>query len=367
MLMDERSDLPPPTAWLQLLRCRSLDPRTLVTLLRHCPDPDRLLATAPSELSHQGPESRRVADALKTARHTDVSLDLEWLAGPDRHLVTLADPRYPPRLKEIPDPPVALFVRGDVRLASGPQMAIVGSRNPTPYGREIAFALARDLSARFAITSGLAIGIDATAHQGALHADGATLAVFGTGLDTIYPQRHHGLAADIVAQGGALVSEFPIATPPRRHHFPRRNRLISGLSVGTIVVEATLKSGSLITAYLAAEQNRDVFAVPGSIHSPLSAGCHHLIQQGAKLVRSLADIVEEAAPAASFAAPARRADSPETRILAAMGFEATLPDTLIRRTGLTAEQVSSILLEMEVRGTISHCPGGGYIKNTMIG
>ncbi len=360
--MDEPSDSPPPTPWLKLLRCQHLSPRILVELLQHYPDPARLLGTGPGELERLTPRARRVAAALHAVRGSDVSAELAWLAEPDHHLLTIADPRYPPQLKEIPDPPVALFVAGDACLLSAPQLAVVGSRNPTPYGRDVAFELARDLSGRFAITSGLAIGIDASAHRGALAGRGATLAVCGTGLDVVYPARHRSLATDIVAHGGALISEFPLATPPRRPHFPRRNRLLSGLSLGTIVVEATLNSGSLITADCAVEQNRDVFAVPGSIHSPLSAGCHHLIQQGAKLVRSSADIMDEAAPAAGPAPAPPGGDALEARILAAMGFAAVPPDLLVRRTGLTPGQVSSILLRMEVRGTISHCPGGGYIR-----
>ncbi|MDH3640054.1 MAG: DNA-processing protein DprA [Gammaproteobacteria bacterium] len=359
--MEERSRPPPPTAWLRLLHTRGINTRTLWTLLNHYPDPDHLLAAGPQELAHRMPNTGGLVNALEAARRTDVSADLEWLAAPDRHLLTRADPRFPPRLTEISDPPIALFVWGDACLLSRPQMAIVGSRNPTPYGREIAFELAHDLSARFAVTSGLAVGIDASAHAGALQAGGATLAVFGTGLGTVYPARHRVLAADIVARGGALVSEFPITTLPKRHHFPRRNRLISGLCVGTIVVEATMKSGSLITAYLAVDQNRDVFAVPGSIHSPLSAGCHHLIQQGAKLVCSVSDIVEDASPV-EHGDPYYARGAPEQRLLDAMGFAPTTVDTLIRRTGLTAEQVSSMLLEMEVGGTISHCPGGDYIR-----
>ncbi len=346
--------------WLRLMRS-GLNVRTLRTLLEQYPDTDHLLAATARDLEHHFPHARGVTRRLRAAQRADVSADLAWLAGAGRHLIHFHDPHYPPRLKEIADPPPALFVAGSPAALCHPQLALVGSRNPTPYGHEIAFRLAYDLSTQLVITSGLAVGIDADAHRGALRAGKSTVAVFGTGLDRVYPRRHRRLAADITARGGALVSEFPTTTPPRRHHFPRRNRLISGMSIGTLVVEATLKSGSLITAYQAVEQNREVYAVPGSVDSPLSAGCHHLIQQGAKLVGSAADILEDFEPAEGVE-PRIATSALEQRLLDAMGFEAATVDVLALRTGLTAEQVSSMLLQMEVRGAISHCPGGGYLK-----
>jgi DNA processing protein len=238
---------------------------------------------------------------------------LAWLAEPGHHLVTFTDPDYPPLLRQIPDPPLALYVLGDRACLSTPQLAVVGSRNPTPGGRENARAFARALAeAGLTITSGLALGIDGEAHRGALEADGRTIAVTGTGLDRVYPATHRALAHEIAARG-ALVSEFAIGSPPRAEHFPVRNRIISGLSLGTLVVEAAERSGSLISARLAGEQGREVFAIPGSIQSPLSRGCHRLIRQGAKLVETAQDILEELSALAGFqaaAAPVTAASAP---------------------------------------------------------
>jgi DNA processing protein len=255
-----------------------------------------------------------------------------------------------------------------------PQVAVVGSRNPTPGGAEAAHALARALAeAGFTVTSGLAIGIDAASHRGALAAAGPTIAVTGTGLDRVYPQAHRRLAQQI-AQHGALVSEFPPGTPPTARNFPQRNRIISGLSLGTLVVEATLRSGSLITARLAVEEGREVFAVPGSIHSPLSRGCHSLIRQGAKLVEGIDDILEELGPvctspglrpgAAPGATIAETADleAGAREVLSHLGYEPTAAETLVRRSGLTPQSVSSILLSLELRGLITSVPGGLYAK-----
>jgi len=216
-----------------------------------------------------------------------------------RHILTLHDPAYPALLKEIADPPPLLFVRGDPAVLSRPQLGIVGSRNPTPGGRSLAEDFARSLSrCGLVVTSGMALGIDAAGHRGALRGGGTTLAVAGTGPDRIYPARHRDLARAIVEQG-AIISEFAPGTPALPSNFPRRNRIISGLSLGVLVVEAACRSGSLITARLAAEQGREVFALPGSIHNPLARGCHHLIRQGAKLVEDIEDIVEELGPLAA--------------------------------------------------------------------
>ena len=227
--------------------------------------------------------------------------DLRWLEPPTHHLVRIVDPGYPPRLRTISQPPLLLFVRGGVELLGEPQLAIVGSRNPTRGGEDTAFRFAGALAqAGLVITSGLAVGIDAAAHRGAVAAAradvggglGASVAVFGTGLDRVYPRRNLDLAVE-VERIGAIVSEFPLGTPPRRDHFPRRNRIISGLSLGVLVVEAAVRSGSLTTARWAAEQGREVFAIPGSIHNPLARGCHRLIRDGAKLVESVGDVLEE--------------------------------------------------------------------------
>lgn len=301
----------------------------------------------------------------------------KWSENKHCHIVALIDPRYPALLKEIPDPPPLLFVRGDANLLNQPQLAIVGSRNPSASGIQLAYDFATSLSHHgLIITSGLALGIDAASHRGALDAGGKTIAVAGTGLDRIYPARHRELGHQIVEQG-ALVSEFPPGTPPIASNFPRRNRMISGLSLGTLVVEAALKSGSLITARLSAEQGREVFAIPGSIHNPLAKGCHALIQQGAKLALDTTDIFEELGPLATFvnehAHPSSEADPekkpaskptkksehliPDSPLLAIMGFEPISIDTLVERSGLTAGDVSSMLLTLEIQGIVTSTGG----------
>ena len=229
--------------------------------------------------------------------------DMRWLEGPRNALLTIADPAYPARLRELPNPPSALFLHGDPELLALPQLAVVGSRSPSTGGRRTAQAFAADLAAAgLAIGSGLASGIDAAAHEGALSVDGLTLAVTGTGLDRVYPARHRELAHR-VAMNGLLVSEFPTGTPPLPANFPRRNRILAGLALGTLVVEAATQSGSLITARLAAENGREVFAIPGSIHNPLSRGCHQLIRQGAKLVETAEHKLEDRPAARRTAAP----------------------------------------------------------------
>jgi DNA processing protein len=292
---------------------------------------------------------------------------LDWLAAdPTRAVVTLGDPAYPPRLLETADPPLLLFVQGRVELLHASSVAIVGSRNPTAQGADNARAFAAHLShAGFTIVSGLALGIDGAAHEGGLAGAGGTIAVLGTGLDRIYPSRHRTLAHRI-ADTGLLVSEFPLGTPPLRENFPQRNRIIAGLSLGTLVVEAALQSGSLITARLAAEAGRDVFAIPGSIHSPQSRGCHALIKQGAKLVDAAEDLLEELRPRgtarqAAAAAEPQAADPPAADpLLDALGHDPASLDALIARTGWPAARLSARLLELELDGLVVRLPGGLY-------
>jgi len=305
-----------------------------------------------------------------------VEKDLAWAEKSGCHILSLADPLYPLLLKEIPDPPPLLFVRGNPNVLSLPQLAIVGSRNPSAGGRQIAQDYAIQLAQTgLTITSGMALGIDAASHEGALQ-EGLTVAVAGTGPDRIYPARHRELAHRIVEQG-AIVSEFPLGTPPLASNFPRRNRIISGLSLGTLVVEAALKSGSLISARLASEQGREVFAIPGSIHNPLSRGCHALIRQGAKLVEGIPDILEELGPLAAVALeamPEELAGNQDNSysldiqdpiiepMIENMGFEPISIDLLVERCGLTPEKVSSMLLSLELQGRVTST-GGLYSRN----
>ena len=309
-----------------------------------------------------------------------VAADRRWLEAEHHHLISLSDPAYPTLLKQLPDAPLGLFVSGDPALLGAPQLAMVGSRNPTPYGRQLAEAFAKHLSAcGLCVTSGLAAGIDAASHRGALAnaTHGHTLAVCGTGLDIVYPRSSESLAKEI-EQRGALVSEFPPGTPPRKYHFPRRNRIISGLSLGTLVVEATLGSGSLITARLAGDQGREVFAIPGSVHNPMAKGCHQLIRQGAKLVDSADDILSELGPLAatlrlapcpdgskpvdSMSISQARLDKDYKILLDALGFEPLSVDQLVAQSGFKADSVASMLLILELEGRIESYPGGLYMR-----
>ena len=315
-----------------------------------------------------------------------VERDVECLHALGAVLVGTEDPEMPPRLRAIPDPPAVLFLRGDPAVLSAPQVAIVGSRRATPAGARIARRLAGELAAHgLVITSGLAQGVDAEAHQGALEAGGRTVAVLGSSLDRVYPAAHHSLAERITEQG-ALVSEFPFDTRPVPWNFPWRNRIISGLSLGVLVVEAAARSGSLVTARLAGDQGREVFAVPGSILNPLSSGCHQLLRDGAKLVERVEDVLEElpagelaalptganaasregdaaAVPAPALAPEAAPAPGPdEAAVLDRLDYEPASVETIARRAGLTPERVYPILLVLEIAGSVRMDPAGRYMR-----
>jgi DNA processing protein len=353
--------------WLALRRLPGVGTRTQLDLLEHFGSIEAIFSASRGQLEKALVGKNEAIDALLAGPDENVlKSELEWLSEPRHHLMTWVDPDYPVLLREIPDPPLVLYIAGERPLLSAQQLAIVGSRNPTPMGRENARAFAKSLAgAGLVITSGMALGVDSAAHRGALEAGGKTIAVAGTGLDRVYPARHRDLAHEIVKHG-ALVSEFPLGTPPLPENFPVRNRIISGLSLGTLVVEAALQSGSLITARMANEQGREVFAIPGSIHAPQSRGCHALIRQGAKLVETAQDILEELGPLAGVALqaanentpPGLRLDSTMETLLEHIGHDPVSIDTLIERCGLTADAVSSMLLQMELNGLVSNCPGG---------
>lgn len=284
----------------------------------------------------------------------------------ERRILTLADGEYPAGLLDTADPPLMLYLLGHVATPWPPAIAVVGSRNPTPQGLANARRFSRNLAqAGFTVVSGLALGVDAAAHEGALEGASpgqlATIAVVGTGLDRVYPKQHLGLAHGI-AQNGLMVSEFPLGTPPLAANFPRRNRIIAALSQGTLVVEAALRSGSLITARLAAEQGKDVFAIPGSIHAPQARGCHALLKQGAKLVESAQDVLEELALPQRARPPAAQAEAEplqsETGLLAALGYDPVSLDALVARTGVAPADLQAGLLELELRGEVARLPGG---------
>lgn len=309
-----------------------------------------------------------IVQAIKNADWSLIDADLAWLGQKNNSAITLNDSSYPPLLKEISNPPPVLFVRGNPELLSMPQIAIVGSRNPSTLGLETAAAFAKTLSHHgFVITSGLALGIDAASHQGALNAKGYTIAVAGTGLDRVYPARHIELATEIV-KTGAMVSEFPPGTLAKANHFPRRNRIISGLCQGLLVVEAAKNSGSLITARMALEQNREVFAIPGSIHNPLARGCNALIREGAKLVETTQDILEEFN---QFYQQDRNNDGDFSQttldlelqtLLNRVMFSPTSIDKLVEDTGYSVEAISSMLLILELQGYIESSAGGRYTR-----
>lgn len=382
--------------WLALLRAPGVGPATFQTLLQHFDSPQQIMEMPVATICDRVNLKPATRDYLRQPDWRSVEADMRWAEQPGNHIITLHDPLYPSLLRQINDPPPLLFVTGDAKLLQYPQLAMVGSRNPNHSGTQTAFEFASYLSTRgFVITSGLALGIDAASHRGALAGSGLTIAVAGTGLDRVYPAVHKSLAHEIAEQG-ALVSENVPGTQPRASQFPRRNRIISGLSMGTLVVEAAKKSGSLITARLAMEQGREVFAIPGSIHNPLARGCHHLIREGAKLVETGEDIIEELGPLLNSvmngiafngivlneipgqsAAIAPDAVSDEitatgpaskpgntTRlppglpsghhhlVFDIMGYEPATIDHLVEQSHLTAEAVSSILVELEIQGHI---------------
>ncbi|HYW04372.1 MAG TPA: DNA-processing protein DprA [Gammaproteobacteria bacterium] len=367
----ERHDERELSALLALLHAPGLGVRRIRELLSEQGTARAVTALAPGELRRRGLGEATV-DALRSPDPSRIEPGLAWSRQTASSVLLESDPRYPDRLRELPDAPPALFVVGDPEILALPQVAIVGSRNPSPDGRANALEFAAHLGGRgLVITSGLAEGIDTAGHEGALRAGAPTVAVAGTGPDRVYPAANRELAHRIATEG-VLVSEFAPGTPPVAGNFPRRNRIISGLSAGVLVVEAARRSGSLITARFAMEQGREVFAIPGSIHNPLARGCHRLIRDGAKLVETADDILEELAsqlrlsaePDGPSAAPVEAApelpDEDYRKLLQSMGYGPVSVDELVRRTALTPESVSSMLLLLELQGHVVSAPGGLY-------
>ncbi len=353
--MSDSGDL---AAWIELSLVPGLGSSRFRSLLSAFGLPAQVLRATRAQLSRVVPEPL-AAVILERGRGPDVEKTLRWAERPGCAVLTLADGPYPKQLLEIPDPPPLIYVAGDPKLLSSPALAVVGSRNATPQGLKNARDFARVLSdAGLAIVSGLALGVDGEAHRGGLDGRASTIAMLGTGIDVVYPARNRSLAQEISSRG-AMMSEFPLGTEPHAGNFPRRNRLISGLARGCLVVEAALDSGSLITARLAADQGREVFAIPGSIHSPLSKGCHALIKQGAKLVESAQDVLEELGVATAPAAAAKETAA-DKGLLADMGFDPCDIDQLTERSGLPVEAVSAMLLKLELDGKIASLPGGLY-------
>lgn len=359
------SDAESLAAWVRLTRVPGVGGESQRRLLAHFGLPEAIFAAG--EQAAAGVIGDKARLLFSTEPTAAIEEALCWASQPGQHIVTLADAAYPPRLLQISDPPVLLYLRGDPALLQTPTLAVVGSRNASAQGLSTATDFARTLASRgLTIVSGLALGVDAAAHRGALnHPGGRTVAVIGTGADRIYPARNQALAREI-ADLGAIVSEFPLGTPAAAANFPRRNRLISGLALGVLVVEAAPDSGSLITARLAAEQGREVFAIPGSIHSPLSRGCHRLIREGAKLVETAADVLDELAAFSRAPIPPAKPKvtavetGPVDPILTGLGFDPCDLDTLIERTALPADQLLARLLQLELSGEVAGLPGSRY-------
>ena len=369
--------------WLVLLNAPSIGGASLISLIENLGTASALAGSSTRELKQLGLPEPTVT-AINQPDHTKIESDLEWLSQPGRHLVCWDDENYPALLRRIDGPPAALFVDGDPDCLWQPQIAIIGSRNPTAGGLEHARDFAATLARQgMTITSGLASGIDCAAHVAALEAGACTVAVNGTGLDRVYPQSSQQIAAGIRSHG-AMVSELPLGSPPRRQHFPSRNRIISGLSLGVLVIEAGLNSGTQITARKAAEQGREVFALPGSLHNPLAKGCHRLIREGARLVETTEDIMQELGPVAAELGsaikkrlalqelpdtpmrPERHQQAfvdPEYEILwNALGYDPRPVDKLVECSGLSAREVSSMLLLMELKGLVRKQGISGYSR-----
>lgn len=355
--------------WIRLEQTPGVGGVTVCRLLAEFGSPQHIFRAGYQALRRHASEAQAralcdPAPAELAAGARALELAMAWLARPGNHLLTLLDPGYPPALSHIPDPPPMLYLKGRPELLSAPSLAVVGSRNATLQGKANAEVFAQALScAGLTIVSGLALGIDAAAHLGALGGVGSTVAVVGTGIDTVYPARNHALAHRI-AEEGCIASEYPLGTPPLSANFPRRNRIISGLAAGVLVVEAAAQSGSLITAELAAAQGRDVFAIPGSIHSALAKGCHKLIKEGAKLVESAADVLGELrlspllAPARPPTPAPAGASADGQALLAAMAHEPVDADTLSTLGAVAPGQLSLLLLELELAGQVERLPGG---------
>jgi DNA processing protein len=351
--------------WVALSQIQGLGNVNLYHLLTKFQSPDNIFSASINQLREV--VSEELANKINQGFQTEtIQPVLDWLKKDNNHIVTLADTSYPQRLLQINNPPVILYAIGNLHWLNHASIAMVGSRNATPQGEKNAECFAESLCNQgLCIISGMALGIDGAAHRGAIKSNGATIAVVGTGLDIVYPAKHRELAHQIATRG-LIISEFPLGTPSKAQNFPRRNRIISGLSLGCLVVEANIDSGSMITARLATEQGREVFAIPGSIHSPVSKGCHQLIKQGAKLVENSSDILEELKnllPEDSPFGPIAQKGQTATAtapLLDFMGFDTMNFESLLDASGLTTEALSSMLTMLELEGKITTLAGGNY-------
>jgi len=357
--------------WCRLIRDRRWSTAQKQQLIRHFKNPEIVLAA--SEVQARTIISGRQRSSTSKVEKSMLDADLHWLAQESHYLIPISDPRYPDILRQLPDPPLALFAIGDISLLKEPQVAIVGSRRPTPIGDKIARSISHELATLgVVVTSGMALGIDGIAHQAALGAGGSSIAVLGNGLDTIYPSRHKAMFEQLSAQG-LLVSEYPLGVKPARHTFPQRNRIVSGLSYGVIIIEAAERSGTLITARLAMEQNREVMVVPGSALSSQYRGSHDLIKQGAALVSSSDDVLHCLSEQLSRFLQADTINDGsqlkpieglalESPLLQYISAESTSVDDIILSSQLTSAEVSSMLLELELIGAVAITNDGGYVN-----
>ena len=357
--------------WLRLWHTRGLGAVSSLRLIDQFSSIQAVFSASHSSLVSSGLKASVATSLLNDKQAAVVDSAMAWREHKGNDILTFGDSRYPELLKQSPSAPAVLFVKGEIDVLAEPQLAMVGSRNPSQGGKDTAQQFARHFSqAGLLVTSGLALGVDAESHQGAIAAGTPTIAVVATGLDRVYPARHKTLAEEILAKGGAIVSEFPLGTSPKAEHFPQRNRIIAGLSLGTLVVEAALRSGSLITARQAREAGREVFAIPGSIHNPMSKGCHALIKQGAKLVEVADDILEELGPqlAHIIQCPTGRAvnhsfpinNNDHEILLKAMGYDPVTVDQLILQCRFNAPEIASMLLILELEGKVHSESGGRF-------
>ena len=376
-------------SWIKLWRVSGIGSKKYQLLLDYFKSPAEVFSSNSSQIIQAGISAKDANAILDQKNNNDSSKpDLDWLSASEQHhIITIHCAEYPQRLKQINDAPAVLYVHGNVSILNDPQLGIVGSRNPTQSGHNNAYEFAKHFSQTgLCVTSGLAMGVDGAAHQGAIDGNGPTIAVIATGIDRVYPAKHRTLAHQIV-KDGAIISEFPLGTHPDSRHFPRRNRIISAMSYGVLVVEAALKSGSLITARLAMEQNREVFAIPGSIHNPLAKGCHQLIRQGAKLVETAEDILEEMASLidlndhqtkhaatssntnvpnlnddVSEITPDNHLDTEQQTLLDNMGYDPVSIDQLVSTTDFDAASIAAMLLMLELQNYIAANGGGTYTR-----
>jgi len=356
--------------WLALWHVPGIGPKSFARAIASYPHLQDLFSCTGAQLKQLGFNEKSIAH-IRQPNWQQIEREIHWSTQPQQHIVTWNDSNYPKLLKEISSSPPILYVKGDVNVLNSQQLAMVGSRHPTPTGKETAAKFSKALSLLgLTITSGLAYGIDITSHRACLQTTGKTIAVMGCGIDCIYPKRHAHIAAEIVERG-ALVSEYPLGLLPIAKNFPRRNRIISGLSLGVLVIEAALKSGSLITAHYALEQNREVFAIPSSIHNSLAKGCHALIREGGVLVETIQHIIEQlpfelslqsrqmqASETPPDAKKSHILDINQKKLMTCVGFELTPIDTMVERSGFSVSKISAMLPMLELQGVIRSIPGG---------